>query len=218
MEMKKRANRVAMVFLLMSVILTQSALAQEGSVWSGRKSGWQLLTESQRKEVFDFAETYKTYLKVARTAMTSTREVIKLAKASGFIEFNEAAQVKPGARLIFSTHDRALILAVVGSEPLMAGSRLVATHHDSPHIGLKGRPIIPAAGGNFALFKTIYYGGIKKYQWANVPLGLIGRIDTTDGRMVEVSIGFKPEDPVFVIPDSAPHSDVDLRMSLQGKN
>jgi aspartyl aminopeptidase len=199
------------VFLLLSVTLVHAALAQEGSVWTARKSGWQLLTESQRKEVFEFGENYKAYLRVARSALTSTREIIKLAKASGFTEFKDASQAKPGSRLIFNAHDRALILAVIGTEPILAGSRLVATHHDSPHIGLKGRPIIPAAGGNYALFKTIYYGGIKKYQWANLPLGLLGRIDTTDGRTIDISIGFKPEDPVFVIPDNAPHSDTDLR-------
>jgi aspartyl aminopeptidase len=207
----KKLNRVVVGFLLTCAMLNLSVFAQEGSVWPAKKSGWQLLNETQRKEVFDFAETYKSYLRVARTALTSTREVLKLAKAAGFLEFNDGAQVKPGARLIFNAHDRALILAVIGSEPLSAGSRLVATHHDSPHIGLKGRPIIPAAGGTFALFKTVYYGGIKKYQWANVPLGLLGRIDTTDGRTVDISIGFKPEDPVFVIPDNAPHSDTDLR-------
>jgi aspartyl aminopeptidase len=102
-----------------------------------------------------------------------------------------------------------VILAVVGSEPLVSGSRVVGTHHDSPHIDLKARPIYAASG--FALFKTIYYGGIKKYQWANLPLALIGRVDTTDGRTVDVSIGLKEGDPVFVIPDNAPHSDKELR-------
>ena len=44
-----------------------------------------------------------------------------------------------------------------------------------------------------------------------MPLALIGRIDTTDGRTVEVSIGMNAGDPVFVIPDNAPHSDAELR-------
>jgi aspartyl aminopeptidase len=209
--MKKRLNQIAVALLLVCTILNTLSAAQDGSVWTTKKSGWQLLTPAQRKDVFDFADNYKSYLRVARTATTSTKEVLRQVKASGFVEFNDAAQVKPGARLIFNSRDRALILAIIGSEPLATGSRLVATHHDSPHIGLKGRPVIPAAGGNFALFKTVFYGGIKKYQWANVPLGLLGRIDTTDGRTVDVSIGFKPEDPVFVIPDNAPHSDTDLR-------
>ncbi len=105
--------------------------------------------------------------------------------------------------------DRAVVLVAVGSEPIVSGSRAIGTHHDSPHIDLKARPIY--AAGDYALFKTIYYGGIKKYQWANRPLALVGRIDTSDGRRVDVNLGLKPGDPVFAIPDNAPHSDKDLR-------
>ena len=86
-----------------------------------------------------------------------------------------------------------MILVVVGSEPIVSGSRVIGTHHDSPHIDLKARPIYASNG--FTLFKTIYYGGIKKYQWANRPLALIGRIDTVDGKRVDVSIGLKEGDP-----------------------
>ena len=192
------------------LLLGLQAAAQDGSVWSVKKSGWQLLTQPQRAEVFEFAEKYKAYLRVARSALTSTREVIRMARANGFAEFTDPAQVKPGARLIINGRDRAVILALIGTEPIMNGSRVVGTHHDSPHIDLKARPVVGAPGG-FALFKTIYYGGIKKYQWANEPLALIGRIDTTDGRAIDVSIGMNAGDPVFVIPDNAPHSDTELR-------
>ena len=208
--MIQRVNRITLFILLICFLSSPLANAQD-SAWGAKKSGWQLLTDAQRKEVMDFAETYKSYLRIAKDALTSTKELMRLAKASGFSEFTDASQVKPGARLVFNSHDRALVFAVVGSEPMLNGSRLVGTHHDSPHITLKGRPIINAAGGNFALFKTIIYGGIKKYHWGNIPLALIGRIDTADGRTIDVSIGTKPEDPVFVIPDNAPHSDTELR-------
>ncbi|HLG15782.1 MAG TPA: peptidase M18 [Blastocatellia bacterium] len=198
-----------MVCLLIATAIAINGLAQEGSVWATRKSGWQLLQGDQRAEVTQFAENYKTYLRLARSALSSTREVARMAAVGGFAEFKDASQVKPGARLIFKGRDRAIILAVVGSEPITNGSRVIGTHHDSPHIDLKARPVYSANG--FALFKTIYYGGIKKYQWANLPLALIGRIDTTDGRTVDVSIGLVPGDPVFVIPDNAPHSDTELR-------
>ncbi len=179
-----------------------------GSVWESRKSAWEQLAPGQKDEVFRFAEGYKSYLTVSRSALTSTREVLRLAKAAGFTELKEDSQVKPGARLAVNGRDRAVILVVVGSEPIVLGSRVIGTHHDSPHIDLKARPIYSAKG--FTLFKTIYYGGIKKYQWANRPLALIGRIDTVDGKRVDVSIGLKDSDPVFVIPDNAPHSDKDL--------
>ena len=197
---------------LFAIAAASTLAAQEakaGSVWESRKSGWEQLAAGQKDEVFRFAEDYKAYLKVARSALTSTREVMRLAKAAGFSEFTDAAQVKAGARLAIVAHDRAVILVVVGSEPIVSGSRVIGTHHDSPHIDLKARPIYAASG--FTLFKTIYYGGIKKYQWANRPLALIGRIDTVDGKRVDVSIGLKEGDPVFVIPDNAPHSDKSLR-------
>jgi aspartyl aminopeptidase len=87
---------------------------------------------------------------------------------------------------------------------------MVAAHEDSPHINLKARPVVNAPG-SVALLKTIPYGGIKRYQWSNLPMALVGRIDTVDGRHIEVNIGFAPGDPVFVIPDAAPHSDKLLR-------
>ncbi len=200
--------------LLFAIALLSSfAVAQSsnGTVWSTKKNTWTLLTAPQRAEVTQFAEDYKSYLRVAKTAGLSTRETIRLAKAAGFVDFTDAAQVKPGARLILNNRDRAVAFVVVGTEPIVKGSRVVGTHHDSPHIDLKPRPIFPEDKSGIALFKTIYYGGIKKYQWSNLPLGLVGRIDTPDGRTVDVNIGFKPNDPVFVIPDNAPHSDTELR-------
>ncbi len=167
------------------------------------------LLQQSAPKVQDFSEDYKNYLNVARSALGSTREVIRRARAAGFTEFTKPEQVKPGARLLIPNRDRSLILAVVGTDPIVDGSRVVGTHQDSPHIELKARPIYPAGG--FALFKTKYYGGIKKYQWSNLPLALVGRIDTTDGRTVDISIGLNPGEPVFVIPDAAPHSDTELR-------
>ncbi len=201
-------RKLSSVFLA-TLLFALSCPAQD-SVWTAKKSGWQLINGEQRSALFQLAEDFKAYLRVAKSALTSTREVIRLARAAGFSDFTDPSRVKPGARLIINGRDRAVILAVVGSEPIVNGARVVGTHHDSPHIDLKPRPIIGAPGG-FALLKTIYYGGIKKYQWANEPLALIGRIDTTDGRTIDVSIGMTPGDPVFVIPDNAPHSDTELR-------
>jgi aspartyl aminopeptidase len=199
---------VAGILILVACSVSITPGQDNGGAWSKKKSAWVLLSEAERRQAQDFSEDYKSYLNVARSALGSTREVIRRANASGFTEFTKPAQVRPGARLIISNRDRGLILVVIGSEPITDGSHVVGTHHDSPHIELKGRPILSA--GEFALFKTIYYGGIKKYQWANRPLALIGRIDTTDGRTIDVSIGLNPGEPVFVIPDNAPHSDEEL--------
>ncbi len=205
-----RMNR-RLAVMVCCVLGSMNLWAQEASGWSGKKSSWLSLEGSQREQVFQFSDQYKDYLAVARTAQTSTTDVVRMAKAAGFVEFTKPEQVKPGARLILPARDRALILAVIGQQAITEGSRLVGTHHDSPHIDLKPRPVFAAGQSGLALFKTMYYGGIKKYQWANVPLALLGRIDTPDGRTIPVSIGLAPGDPVFVIGDNAPHSDKDLR-------
>jgi aspartyl aminopeptidase len=199
------------VLILAAITAVASFAESEGSVWATKKSAWLLLKPGQREQVFQFADEYKAYMRVAKTALASTIEVTRLAKAAGFTEFTSPGQVKPGARLIFPARGRAIVLVIVGSEPLLGGSRVIGTHHDSSHIDLKARPIYKAHNSGLALFKTVYYGGIKKYQWSNLPLALLGKIDTPDGRSIEVSIGNGPNEPVFVIPDNAPHSDKELR-------
>ena len=179
------------------------------TVWDGKKSGWELANADQRKEIFAFNDGYKSYLKAARSAYFSTKEVMRQAKAAGFVEFTTGSQVKAGAKLIVNGRDRAVMLVVVGSDAIAAGLRVVGTHHDSSHLDLKARPIYVA--GAVAMFNTVEYGGIKRYQYANEPLALIGRVDTTDGKTIDVSIGMEDSDPVFVIPDNAPHSDTPLR-------
>ena len=206
---RQRFFALAILVALVAALSTALRAQDDGDAWAKKKSAWLLLTPAQHTQVEEFATDYKGYLDVARSALGSTREMIRRARAAGFTEFTNPDQVKPGARLIVPNRDRALILAVIGTDPIVDGSRVVGTHQDSPHIELKARPIYPAGG--FALFKTKYYGGIKKYQWANIPLALVGRIDTTDGRTIDVSIGLKPGDPIFVIPDAAPHSDTELR-------
>lgn len=208
-KMKHPSMKLISALVVFSMACSVANAQDDGDAWSKKKSSWLLLTQAERGQVRNFAEDYKSYLNVARTALGSTREVIRRAKATGFAELTDPKQIRSGARLIISNRDRSLILAVIGAQPIIDGSHVIGTHHDSPHIDLKGRPIYSASG--FALFKTIYYGGIKKYQWANIPLALTGRVDTTDGRTIDISIGLKPSDAVFVIPDNAPHSDRELR-------
>ena len=174
------------------------------------KSAWLTLTADQRGQVMRFADPYKDYLRHAKSASLSDRELVRLAREAGFQDFAAPAQVKPGARLILNNRDRSVLFAVIGQDPITSGSRIVAAHEDSPHINLKARPVVNAPG-SVALLKTIPYGGIKRYQWSNLPMALVGRIDTLDGRHIDVNIGFAPGDPVFVIPDAAPHSDRLLR-------
>ena len=56
-----------------------------------------------------------------------------------------------------------------------------------------------------ALFKTHYYGGVRKYQWATIPLAMHGVVVKKNGEVVELNLGEDPKDPVFCITDLLPH-------------
>ncbi|KAH3765690.1 M18 family aminopeptidase [Pelomyxa schiedti] len=46
---------------------------------------------------------------------------------------------------------------------------------------------------------------LQRYQWVQTPLALVGVVALKSGEVKEISVGLKPEDPVFVIPDLLPH-------------
>ena len=110
--------------------------------------------------------------------------------------------------VVLNWKGRALGAYRPGRRPLVEGMRLVAAHGDSPRIDLKARPLYE--DGGFALWDGHYYGGLKKYQWVNLPLGLHGEVHRTDGSVVRLALGEDPADPVLLVPDLAPHLDRDL--------
>lgn len=55
------------------------------------------------------------------------------------------------------------------------------------------------------MFKTHYYGGIKKYQWTTIPLALHGKVIKKDGSSIDIIIGEDQSDPCFCVTDLLPH-------------
>ena len=96
-----------------------------------------------------------------------------------------------------------MIAAIIGSAPITEGVRLCAAHIDSPRLDMKQNPLYEDS--ELGLFKTHYYGGIKKYQWTAIPLSLHGVIIKADGSKVTVNIGEAEGDPVFCVTDLLPH-------------
>ena len=91
----------------------------------------------------------------------------------------------------------------MGTKPLEEGMNILGAHIDSPRIDVKQNPLYE--NEEFAYLDTHYYGGIKKYQWVTIPLAIHGVIVKKDGTVVNVNIGEKDEDPVFVITDLLIH-------------
>jgi len=150
-----------------------------------------------------FCEDYKRFLDKSKTERQAVITSIAMAKERGFTEYEKGKKYAPGDKIYYNNRGKALILAVIGEDPFEEGVRICASHIDSPRLDLKQRPLYEES--QLALFKTHYYGGIKKYQWTAMPLSLHGVIMRADGTSVEVNIGEDDNDPVFCVTDLLPH-------------
>ncbi|MBA6224248.1 aminopeptidase 1 [Colwellia sp. MB02u-18] len=168
-------------------------------------SSWLSLTAKELKAVERYATEYKDYIYKVPTELTFVTETIKRVEKQGFTKLTEQSELKPGARFYDVNRDRTIALMVIGKKSLEQGTRIVGAHIDSPRLELKGRPLFEKE--NFAMFQTYIHGGIKTYQWVNIPLALVGRVDKKDGTRVNISVGFDDNDPIFLVTDLAPHVD-----------
>ncbi len=155
------------------------------------------------EEADSFAEGYKVFLDNAKTEREATAAVLEKAVANGFAKFDANKKYTAGDKVYYVNRDKSIILAVMGKKPISEGTRIAAAHIDSPRLDLKPNPLYES--DELALFKTHYYGGIKKYQWVAIPLALHGVIIKADGTKVNVKIGEEEGEPKFVISDILPH-------------
>ena len=173
-----------------------------------KENGWNCI--DSREAVFDFSEGYKKFLDGAKTEREFVTEGIKLVEKNGFVNAEKKDKLTVGDKVYYVNRGKNLVLAVIGKEDIENGINYVVSHVDSPRLDLKGNPLYEDL--DLAYMKTHYYGGIKKYQWASLPLALHGVVVLASGEKVEITIGEKDEDPVFTIPDILPH----LSAKIQG--
>ena len=162
-----------------------------------------ILSDEEIGKADAFAEGYKKFLNEAKTEREATQVVLSQAKEKGFQEFVPGKKYEAGDKLYYVNRDKAIILAVIGKKGIEEGVKIAAAHIDSPRLDLKPNPLYES--DEIALFKTHYYGGIKKYQWVAIPLALHGVIIKKDGTKITVKIGEDESEPKFVISDILPH-------------
>jgi len=199
--MKKLLHTVAICMLVGGIL---PAYAQDTCTIGTCKSSWKGAGAKIQKTVHAFNDDYKAFISKARTELTTVDEITKIAKAAGFKEWKAGTKLTGGDRYYDINRGRAMTLIIGGKAAIADGVRIIASHIDSPRLELKGRPLDASEG--FALFQTNYHGGIKTYQWTNIMLAIVGRVDKKDGTTIPISIGLNPSDPVFMIPDLAPHT------------
>src|SRR5262245_2047479 len=182
----------------------------------GFANAWPELAAQDREAVMKYADEFKGFLGRAKSEMAFVREATRVAEGSGFRKWDAktaSGSLKPGSRWYAINRDRTIVLFVVGTEPIENGMRIVNSHIDSPRLEFKVKPFRESQQAT--LIDTQVHGGLKNYQWANVPLAISGRVDKTDGTTAWIEIGNDPGDPVVLISDLAPHVDRDFRGRLQ---
>ncbi len=157
----------------------------------------------QMNKAQKFCEGYKKFLDEGKTERECVRYGVKLLEKNGYRPFDAEGKYQPGDKVYFVNRGKSLIATTFGREPLENGVRINGAHIDSPRLDLKPNPMYEKE--DLAYLKTHYYGGIRKYQWGVTPLAMHGVVFKKDGTAVEISIGEKPQDPVFCVTDLLPH-------------
>lgn len=155
------------------------------------------------KKAFAFCEDYKKFLDSAKTEREAAAEAERRLVKAGYVPFDPQKTYAPGDKVYTVNRGKAVLASTIGTQPLEKGVRFMIAHVDSPRLDLKPNPLYEDS--DLALFKTHYYGGLRKYQWGATPLSLHGVIYRADGTCATVRIGDDPGDPVFCVTDLLPH-------------
>ena len=166
-----------------------------------RRNFWKETSLDEQKKAFAYAEPYIKFLNEAKTERETIAYTLSILQQNKFTPLD-----KKGSHKVYSVfRNKTIAMAVIGSEPIAKGFNMVAAHIDSPRVDLKQNPLYEDSNSALSCMHTHYYGGIKKYQWVSTPLALHGVIIKKDGSLVNICIGEKEDEPVFVIPDLLPH-------------
>lgn len=171
------------------------------------KNVWESYSEQDKKALFAYGERYRQFISYNKTERECVRSMIKKAEKAGYRDIQECireqANLKAGDKVYANYQDKSLVMFCIGQKPITEGMNLLGAHLDSPRLDLKPNPLYEDT--DLAMFKTHYYGGVKKYQWVTLPLAIHGVVAKKDGSVVNLNIGEDPMDPVVGISDLLIH-------------
>ena len=167
------------------------------------ENGYAKLTAEQKADMEAYCKRYRIFMDTCKTEREATAWAISAAMGNGFKPLTPGMALNPGDKVFYNNRNKSLLLAVIGQESLAKGANICASHIDSPRLDIKPNPLYE--DGEIAYFKTHYYGGVKKYQWATIPLAIHGVVYRADGKMIDITIGEDDNDPIFYVSDLLPH-------------
>ena len=161
------------------------------------------LSRIDQDKMYIYANEYIRFLNRAKTEYECVEVFVEELEDAGFVNLEKMDTLNIGDKIYYINKDRSLYAAIIGENGLSEGMNIVGAHIDSPRLDTKPMPLFEKQG--LAMFKTQYYGGIKKYQWTAIPLAMHGVIYNEKGEKINIVIGEKEEEPVFTITDLLPH-------------
>ncbi len=180
-----------------------------------RKNAWSTYTKTDLKKLEDVSLRYRAFLDAGKTERECVSAAIALAEKAGYRDLADViaakGKLKAGDGVYVNVMGKAILLFLMGRQPLEKGVNIVGAHVDSPRVDIKQNPLYES--DDIAYLDTHYYGGIKKFHWLARPLALHGVVCKKDGAVVNVCVGEDEDDPVVGISDLLIH----LSGELMGK-
>ena len=148
-----------------------------------KKNVWKEYDEKKLNETEKYAKDYCDFLNHGKTERECCDEIVNRIEKEGYIELqdliNHNKKLKMGDKVYSVCMNKSVIMFQIGESPLTDGLNILGAHIDSPRIDLKQCPLYEDS--ELALFKTHYYGGVKKYQWTTIPLSIHGVMIKSNG-------------------------------------
>ena len=172
-----------------------------------RPNAWLSYDAQALAALEETSKNYRHFLDNGKTERECVAQAVAAAQKQGYVDLQDAIragkQLQPGDKVYVNVMGKAVMLFLLGRQPLEQGVNIVGAQIDSPRIDVKQNPFYEDT--DIAYADTHYYGGIKKYQWVARALALHGVVAKKDGTLVNVVIGESDEDPVVGISDLLIH-------------
>ena len=105
------------------------------------KNGYTRITPEQREEMNAYCRRYMAFMDECKTEREATAWAVREAEKRGYKPFAPGMDVKPGDKIYYNNRDKAIALAVIGTESLAKGANICAAHVDSPRMDVKPNPL-----------------------------------------------------------------------------
>ena len=94
------------------------------SLLAAPKNGFTRISAQDRVEIEDYAKRYMAFMDAAKTEREATTWAIAEAEKQGFVPFTPGMDVRPGDKIYYNCRDKAIALAVIGTDSLAQGANI----------------------------------------------------------------------------------------------